>query len=123
MRSLDRKPILVAVGDSDDHEAALRFAAAEALRDDRPVRLAHIIHPPHGVTGPEYLLVTFEGADLAGRTLLAAQAIRAQLYTRGRVPVKTTLRRGDAVTELVELSRHADHVVLQHGQDVQAPRV
>jgi nucleotide-binding universal stress UspA family protein len=112
--TLDRRPIIVAVGDSDVHESALRFAAGEALRDDRPLHLAHVIHPPQGVIGPDSRLVPAEGADRAGRTLLDAQAIRAREITAGRVPVRTFLERGSVVPRLVELSRGADHVVLQH---------
>jgi nucleotide-binding universal stress UspA family protein len=123
MRSLDRLPILVAVGDSDDHEAALRFAATEALRDDRPLRLAHVIHPPQGVDAPADLLIRFEGAELAGRVLLAAQGIRAEILTGGRVPVERILRRGDVVTELVDLARSSDHVVLQHQDHARSSRV
>jgi nucleotide-binding universal stress UspA family protein len=113
---LDRRPILVAVGDSDVHEAGLRFAAAEALRDDRPLHLAHVIHPPQGVIGPDNLLIRLRDAELAGRTLLEAQANRAGDLTHGRVPVRTFLRRGSVVPELVGLGRGADHVVLQHRQ-------
>jgi nucleotide-binding universal stress UspA family protein len=123
MTSLDRLPILVAVGDSDVHEAALRFAAVEALRDDRPLRLAHVIHPPQGVDGPADLLIPFEGAELAGRILLGAQAIRAEILTGGRVPVERILRRGDVVAELADLARSSDHVVLQHEDQARCARV
>ena len=44
--SRNKAPILVAVGDSDSHDAALRFAADEAVRDRRPFRLVHFMHPP-----------------------------------------------------------------------------
>lgn len=113
---LDRRPIIVAVGDSDVHEAGLHFAAAEALRDDRPLHLAHVIHRPQGLVGPDHVLVPSDAAELAGRTLLEAQAIRARVLTAGRVPVRTFLRRGTVVRELAELSRGADHLVLQHRQ-------
>ncbi|MDX6302544.1 MAG: hypothetical protein QOF53_3758 [Nocardioidaceae bacterium] len=120
---LDRRPILVAVGDSDVHESGLRFAAAETLRDDRPLHLAHVIHAPQGVIGQDNLLIRLRDAEQAGRTLLDAQASRAGNLTRGRVPVRTFLRRGSVVPELVELSRGADHVVLQHRQLGRGSRV
>ncbi|WP_367303704.1 universal stress protein [Nocardioides panacis] len=39
----ERLPILVAVGDSDAHDAALRFAAEQAVREHRPLRLVHVL--------------------------------------------------------------------------------
>lgn len=44
-------PILVAFGDSDEHESALVWAAAEATREGRDLRLAHVVHPIRGTPG------------------------------------------------------------------------
>ena len=46
------KPILVAIGDSDSHESALSYAANEAVREGRGLRLVHVMHPVHSSVGP-----------------------------------------------------------------------
>lgn len=123
MNNHPRLPILVAVGDSDDHDAALRFAAEEALRVDRPLQLVHVIHPPAGVMVPEQLLISFEAAELVAQQLLRSQVERAKELTHGRVYVERVMRRGPVVDTLVELSGSADHVVLQHRQQARLVRV
>jgi nucleotide-binding universal stress UspA family protein len=114
MDTNDRKPIVVAVGDEDEHDAAVRFAAAEAVRDDRPLRIVHVIHPPILGPGPEQMLLTFEGAEIVGEELLQAAVDRAGEVVAGRVPVTKGLGHGPVVPVLVELSESSDRVVLQH---------
>ncbi len=108
-------PVLVAV--ADDHDAALRYAAGEAVRDGRPLRVLHVVHPPRGGPGPETVLITFEAAEQAGRDLLNRQAERALELVDGRVEVQRRLCRGPVVEALLEQCAGADRVVVQrrHG--------
>lgn len=112
----ERLPILVAVGDSDTHDAALRFAAEQALREHRPLRLVHVLPSSTGGMFPEQMLVSFEAATLVAQELLTGQVERAEELVHGQVRVEKTLRRGPVVDQLLELSLTADLVVLQHRQ-------
>jgi nucleotide-binding universal stress UspA family protein len=118
-----KPPIVVAVGDSDTHDAALRFAADEAVRDGRPLCLVHVVHPPRGGMFPEQLLVTFKTVELAASQLLRSQVDRAVGLTGGAVPVTHLLRHGPVVDNLLEVAEDADHLVLQHRQQGRALRV
>lgn len=123
MTTHDRLPILLAVGDSDAHDAALRFAAEEAVHQHRPLHLVHVMHPASGVTVPEQMLVSFEAATLVAQELLTGQAERAADLVHGQVEIIKHLRRGSVVDELVGLSVGADHIVLQHRQQARLLRV
>ena len=92
-----KRPILVAIGDSDKHDAALRFAADEAVRDRRPLRLVHVVHPPREGMFPEQMLISFTAVELAASQLLRSQADQRPSLTGGVVPVTQTLRRGSVV--------------------------
>jgi nucleotide-binding universal stress UspA family protein len=118
-----KRPILVAIGDSDTHDAALRFAADEAVRDRRPLHLAHVIHAPREDLFPEQMLISFSAVELAAGSLLRSQVDHATHLTGGVVPVTQTLRRGAVVDQLVELSEEAHHVVVQHRQRSRLARV
>jgi nucleotide-binding universal stress UspA family protein len=119
----ERLPILVAVGDSDAHDAALRFAAEQAVREHRPLRLVHVLPSSAGGMFPEQMLVSFEAATLVAQQLLSAQAEHAEDLVHGQVAVEKTLRRGPVVEQLLELSLTADRVVLQHRQQGKVRRV
>ena len=119
----DRLPILVAVGDSDTHDAALRFAAEQALREHRPLRLVHVLPPTSGGLFPEQTLVSFEAAMLAAQQLLTGRLEHAQDLVHGRVAVEKTLSRAPVVEHLLELSLAADRIVLQHRQQTRLRRV
>jgi nucleotide-binding universal stress UspA family protein len=121
--SRNKAPILVAVGDSDSHDAALRFAADEAVRDRRPLRLVHVVHPPREGMFPEQMLISFTAVELAANQLLRNQVDQAVRLTGGVVPVTQALRRGGVVDHLVELSGSAHHIVLQHRQQARLLRV
>jgi nucleotide-binding universal stress UspA family protein len=121
--SENEHPILVAIGDSDTHDAALRFAADEAVRDRRPLRLVHVVHPPREGMFPEQMLISFTAVELAASQLLRSQVALAERLTGGAVPVTQTLRRGSVVDHLVELSETAHQVVLQHRQQARLLRV
>ena len=108
-------PVVVAV--ADDHDTALRYAANEAVRDGRPLRVVHVVHPPPGGPGPETALVTFEAAEQAAHNLLDDQAERALRLVADHVPVQRRLCRGPVVEALLEQCADADRLVLQrrHG--------
>ena len=109
------RPVVVAV--ADEHDTALRYAAGEAVRDRRPLRVVHVVHPPRGGPGPETVLVTFEAAEQAAQELLDDLAQRALQLVAGQVPVQRRLCRGPAVEALLEQCADADRLVLQrrHG--------
>jgi nucleotide-binding universal stress UspA family protein len=123
MTAHDRLPILVAVGDSDSHDAALRFAAQQALREHRPLRLVHVLPPTTGGLFPEQTLVSFEAAMLAAQQLLTGRLEHAQDLVHGRVAVEKMLSRAPVIEHLLELSLAADRIVLQHRQQSRVRRV
>lgn len=107
-----RAPVVVAI--ADEHDAALRYAAAEAVRDRRPLRVVHVVPPPRGLAGPESVLITFEAVELVAEQLLRYQYDHAVALVNGAVPVEKVLPRGAVVDRLLELSADADHLVVQH---------
>jgi nucleotide-binding universal stress UspA family protein len=117
------RPVLVAVGDGDEREAALDHAADAAVRERRRLQLVHVVHPAVGVGVPATTLVTSQVARLVGEGLVerAAQHVRAR--TEGRVPVQAMVREGDVVDVLLAIGRHADRVVLQHPRQSRVQRV
>lgn len=123
LSSRNKPPIVVAIGDADTPDAALRFAADEAVRGRKPLCLVHVLHPPREGMVPEQLLVTFKSVELAASQLLRSQVDRAVSLTRGAVPVTHVLRRGPVVDTLLEVAESADHLVLQHRQQARLLRV
>lgn len=113
-----RAAVVVAV--ADEHDAALRYAAAEAVRDWRSLRVVHVVHPPRGLAGPEAILISFQAVELVAEQLLRHQYERALELVDGRVPVEPVLRRGVVVDMLLEQCGDADHIVLQQRH---APRL
>lgn len=103
-------PVVVAV--ADDHPSAVRFAAAEALREDRPLRVVHVLQPPRG-GGPESMLISFEAAEVLADRDLSSQHALAQRLVRGAVPVERVMGRGPVIESLVEQCEDADHLVVQ----------
>jgi nucleotide-binding universal stress UspA family protein len=119
----NKYPIVVAIGDSDSHDAALRFAADEAVRGGNPLCLVHVVHPPREGMFPEQMLITFKTVELAASQLLRSQVDRAVSLTRGAVPVTHVLRHGSVVDTLLKVAEGADHLVLQHRQQARLLRV
>lgn len=109
-------PMLVAIGDSDDHDAALDHAAAQAVREGRDLVLVHVIHPVTGPYGfsPEATMFAIEAAEEAGTELLAKAADRARHLVDGQVGVRTRMVHGETVEVLVMLGAGAHRIVLQH---------
>jgi nucleotide-binding universal stress UspA family protein len=89
--------VLVAVDQPDDSEAGLRYAVAEAERTGGTLELVHVDDPD----GPPV-------DDVAPIHALAEQ------LAAGRVHVTTSRRPGPVGPVLIELSRTADLLVLQH---------
>lgn len=108
------KPILVGIGDPNSHESALAYAAAEAARERRGLRLVHVMQPVHSSVGPDTMLISFKAAHLVGEQLVHHAAERAVALTHGRVTVEADVRRGPVIATLVELGDASDRVVLQH---------
>jgi len=109
-------PVVVAV--ADEHDAALRYAAVEAVRDRRPLRVVHVVPPPRGIAGAGVagasIVVSLQAMEMIGEALLKQQHERAVDLVSGAVPVEKALRRGPVVDVLVEESQVADHLVVQH---------
>ena len=105
------RPIVVGVG-PEEVDAALAFAAEEALRAGCALHLVHAVHVVAGWTRER-------PADLRrrrawGREVLASAVKRAEDLVEGAVPVTHELRRGAPVHVLVEVGRDARMVVLEH---------
>ena len=113
-----RKPILVAIGSVDSHDAALRFAADVAVRERRPLRLVHVVNLTQGMVASGQGLVGIADAEVSavGRPLEAC-VDRARSLTQRLVRVDHCLRFGPVVSELVQLAHTADRIVLQRRQN------
>jgi nucleotide-binding universal stress UspA family protein len=119
--SSERKPLLVGIGASDGHGAALCYAADAASRESRGVVLVHVLPAPsHGT--PEAALLTSEAAGLVAEDLLHRARDRL-LALDGGLEVEAMTRRGQVTDVLVELGRSADRVVLEHRQQSRLHRV
>ncbi len=94
------RPIMLAVRDTDACGPSLRFACAAARRLAAPLHLVHVLQEPRS----------------QAHLLLEAVAADAGELTGGEVPVHTVLRTGPVVSELTELSRGAQLLVLQRRQ-------
>lgn len=92
------RPVLVALGTADGHDAALRFACRHAMSVTAPLLLVHVV----------------ENEPAERDELLVHQAaLRARELTRGAVRIETMTPHGPLVPTLVALSRGADGVVLE----------
>lgn len=103
-------PVVVAVGPTG-HDAALAFAAEEALLAHAPLHLVHVVRLPATAVYAE----VYDGllAD-AGETLEAAATTARQL-TGDRVPVTAArVDEGAVVTQLVRSGNRGRQLVLQH---------
>lgn len=116
MNESSATPVVVAV--ADEHDTALRYAAAEAVRDRRPLRVVHVVPPPRGVAGPGVagasIVVSFQAMEMIAEELIKKQHERAVELVSGAVPVEKALRRGPVVDVLLEECQGADHLVVQH---------
>jgi nucleotide-binding universal stress UspA family protein len=111
VRQPNGRPIVVGVG-PDEVDAALAFAAEEAVRAGCGLHLVHAVHVVPGAA--ENVLVTAVDVDTWGQHVLAQAVKRAEDEVQGAVPVTHELRRGAPVHVLVEAGRRARMVVLEH---------
>ncbi len=124
------RTVLVGIGDADLPEAALRYAAADAVRRGLGVRLVHVAHPPVAPVAPEQLLIGFEAADLVGRQVLTGAhehlvhlveelldqqaGGRRTREQQDAVPVEVDNQRGSVVPRLLDMCTGAEEIVLEH---------
>ncbi len=123
MSTRELLPILVPVGDCDVHEAALLYAADQAMREARDVRLVHVVHAGTGGGGPESSLLSLRGAQLVGHQLVHRAASRVEQISDGRVRTRQLIRTGATVPVILEASERTDQVVLQHRDQSRRDRV
>jgi len=110
MTEQNPNPIVVAVG-HDPIDAALAFAAGEAVRAWCGLHLAHVVH--HLIAqGPPNVLVTESDVEQVGRQALNAALERARDLVEG-IPVTAELRIGGVVPTLLDVARDARMIVLQ----------
>ena len=111
-------PLMVALGDSEEHKTAMTYASSEAVREGRDLVLVHVVHPVafYGGLGSESILLPLEVVEAAGKALTDRAASMARDLTKGKVAVRTETRLGDTVQMLVTMAEDADRVILQHRQ-------
>jgi nucleotide-binding universal stress UspA family protein len=85
-----------------------------AARAGHDLRLVHVAHSPHGLAGPNSLLLSFEAAQLAGKQIVRVAQERALDAAEGRFEVAIDVPVGGVVPVLTDLSGSYAGVVLQH---------
>jgi nucleotide-binding universal stress UspA family protein len=115
MWDLEPRRILVGI-EKDDSDAALAYAAREARMRRCGVHLMHVVPMVvGGVTPPEKLdLINGELHDHARRVVGDAAVTLEHLLDGEDLPVSTEICHGPVVPTLVDQSRHAALVVVQH---------
>ena len=103
-------PVVVAVG-HDPMDAALTFAAGEALRAGCGLHLLHVVH--NIAEGPEMVLVDSVDLERAGRLALDGAVERVRDLVPDDMPVTSQLVWGGVVTSIVEYGAAARLIVLQ----------
>ena len=118
----DVKPRKVLVGiESDECEAALQYAVAEARRRGCGIHLAHVARPAlfSSCALDDIALVDDELRRTDQMTLAAAESRTLALLEQktavdDRLSVSTELTHGPVVAMMSSLSRHASRLVLEH---------
>lgn len=108
---LDQHPVLLAVGPEGELDAALRFAAAQAVTRGGGLALLHVYHDLP--TGPETALLDFAAAEEIATGRLRQAAEHARDVLGDQVELSTMLRRGAPVQAIVDASAGCGLVVLQ----------
>ncbi|MFL6141816.1 MAG: universal stress protein [Labedaea sp.] len=107
------KPIVVAVDGSDSALAAVRWAATEAQRQRRALRIVHTDDWPPPAYGPVFVdRATLPEVIQAATATMLADAARAVAQADPGVRYETEALRGPAAARLRELSRSAALLVL-----------
>ena len=104
------RPIVVGVG-PEEVDAALEFAAEEAVRAGCGLHLVHAAYVVPSGTETDRLT---EGVEAWGQQVLAQAVKRAEDMVQGAVPVTHELKHGSPVQVLVDAGRAARMVVLEH---------
>lgn len=107
--------VVVGVTGPGRETAALRFAAAVALREDAEVVLAHAFTTALPASPPSVLLTYAEASDVAQ---WIGKGVREELeqLTHGTVRSRTLVVAGPPARVLADLGRGAHCVVVQHRQ-------
>lgn len=104
------RPVVVAVGTSGS-DAALRHAAALALRTGAPLHLLHVVELLPGDVPP--LRPPTTSAAPPGDQVLHRAGLRARELVRNAVPVDSELAHGEVVDRIVAGVAGASYVVLE----------
>jgi nucleotide-binding universal stress UspA family protein len=112
MSEQDPNRVVVAVG-HDPIDAALAYAADEAIRAGCGLHLVHVVHSMP--QGPEVVLTDVADLELLGRQTLTAAFERAgDLLEAAGVTLTKELLFGPVVASLVEAAGDARMIVLEH---------
>jgi len=122
----ERRPILVAVDFSDYSEAALVWAASEAIVHDVPLIVLHVAHDPSDAPG------TYRRGETGGSASEPIEDAAARLFSsfltdacarhenvRARAPIETRVVVGVPATRILEVADevNARHIVMgSHGR-------
>jgi nucleotide-binding universal stress UspA family protein len=106
--------ILVAVDGSPESDAALRWAAAEAVMRAAPVTLVHVIAPVVVTWPVRYLQSSYDQSqeDNARHVIELALKITRDASAGTDLNIQTEVRHGGVLTELVHASRTAKMTVV-----------
>lgn len=112
-REPSTEQILVGVTGAGENTSALRFAIDEARRRHQGVTLVHSVNPSV-LPPPSLAALEVSWADVAKGVVADVCREAESLLDGDPVPLSTLARTGPPGPHLVELSRQADLVVLQH---------
>ena len=105
--------IVVGVDGSTASDAALRWAAAEALLHHLPLALVYAIAPPTGAWTIGVIPPGFADAQIqSGREILRDTDQKAQELTHGSVQISTELVSAAPAVGLLDISRRARMIVV-----------
>lgn len=101
--------ILVAVDGSDESEAAVRWAAGEAVLRDVPITVLHVVAPVVVTWPVRYLKVSYQEwqEDNARQVIEQAQQTAKSVTPGADLAIRTEVRHGGVLTELVDASKKA----------------
>ena len=116
------RPLLVAVGDAGTPGSALAYAAEEALREGRGIRLVHVVQASSR-SDAETVLLTDRAAQQVAQGLVQEARARLRAATDDQVELEVLIRRGHVPDVLEALGHDADRIILEHRQQARLRRV